>query len=126
MVGTIYSEGVPKPYQMVDLVVDASELTIGDVEELEAMEPTGMGNDGNVLCLRSVRVTDLATVGRGEHLRFKVRSGTGSIGCIWFRMGHLIDMIAEGSTFSVIGNASLHRWNGREEVQMRVIDMGAS
>jgi single-stranded-DNA-specific exonuclease len=107
----------------VDLVVDGSDLNIEGVDSLNAIEPTGSGNGENVVCLKEARVLDVSTVGDGEHLKLKLSAGDRIVGCIWFRMGHLADAIRSGNLVNAAGNVSVHRWGGREDIQLRLVDL---
>ncbi|MDG6225209.1 MAG: single-stranded-DNA-specific exonuclease RecJ [Candidatus Thermoplasmatota archaeon] len=111
---------------VVEVDIDASfeELSVESVSSLERMDPVGKGNRENLVRLREIRLVDVRTVGQGgEHLRFMgEREGKG-IACIWFRMGGMSDMVRNSSVVDMIGSLSVHRWGGREEVQMKVLDM---
>lgn len=110
---------------VVEVDIDASfeELNVESVSSLESMNPVGKGNRENIVRLREMRLVEVRTVGQGEHLRFLGEREGRSIPCIWFRMGGMSKMVRNGSAVDMIGSLSVHRWGGREEVQMKVLDM---
>ena len=57
----------------VDAVVSGSELTLDLCSELRQLAPFGLGNPGVTLLLPSCELGELAPVGEGKHLRFRVR-----------------------------------------------------
>lgn len=67
-----------QPQERVDAIVSGSELGLGLAEELERLEPCGMGNPGPRLLIPGARFSELRTMGEGRHARFAVSSG-GSI-----------------------------------------------
>jgi single-stranded-DNA-specific exonuclease len=65
-----------EPVERVDAVVSGSELGLELAEELEALEPCGMGNPGPRLLVPGARVRDVRPMGEaGRHARFTVISG---------------------------------------------------
>jgi single-stranded-DNA-specific exonuclease len=63
------------PVERVDAVVSGSELALALAEELEALEPCGMGNPGPRLLVAGARFGEVRTMGEGRHARFAVTSG---------------------------------------------------
>jgi single-stranded-DNA-specific exonuclease len=61
--------------ERVDAVVSGSELGLDLIEELELLEPTGLGNPAPRLLVPGARLADMAAMGEGRHARFRVVSG---------------------------------------------------
>ena len=62
--------------ERVDAVVSGSELGLDLAEELEALEPCGMGNPApRLLVPAGARSSDVRPMGEGRHARFTVTSG---------------------------------------------------
>ncbi len=64
-----------QPVEQVDAIVSGSELGLALAEELEALEPCGIGNPRSRLLVRGARFDDLRPMGDGRHARFSVSSG---------------------------------------------------
>jgi single-stranded-DNA-specific exonuclease len=64
-----------EPQERVDAVVSGSELGLGVAEELERLEPCGMGNPAPSLLVPGARFADVRPMGEGRHARFAVSSG---------------------------------------------------
>ena len=63
------------PTERVDAVVSGTELGLDLAEELEALEPCGMGNPAPRLLVPGGRFADVRPMGEGRHARFSVVSG---------------------------------------------------
>ncbi len=64
-----------RPVERVDGIVSGSELGLPLAEELESLEPCGMGNPGPRLLVAGARFGEVRTMGEGRHARFAVTSG---------------------------------------------------
>jgi single-stranded-DNA-specific exonuclease len=105
------------PVERVDAIVSGAELGLGLAEELEALEPCGMGNPGPRLLVRGARFTDVRPMGEGRHARFSVSSGGVRARAVAFgcdgRLGH-DDRQALDATFRLERNA----YNGAVEPRL--------
>jgi single-stranded-DNA-specific exonuclease len=63
-----------EPVERVDAVVSGHELGLGLAEELELLEPCGMGNPSPRLLVPGARFDDVRPMGEGRHARFSVTS----------------------------------------------------
>ena len=61
--------------ERVDAIASGRELGLDLAEELERLEPCGMGNPRPRLLVPGARLRDLRPMGEGRHLRFSVGSG---------------------------------------------------
>jgi single-stranded-DNA-specific exonuclease len=64
-----------EPQERVDAIVSGAELGLGLAEELERLEPCGMGNPAPRLLVPGARFADVRPMGEGRHARFSVSSG---------------------------------------------------
>ena len=62
------------PYERADAVASGCELGLALAEELERLEPCGIGNPRARLLVPGARLGDLRPMGEGRHLRFSVGS----------------------------------------------------
>jgi single-stranded-DNA-specific exonuclease len=63
------------PTERADAVVSGDELGIGLAEELERLEPFGIGNPSVSLLVPAARLCDQRPMGEGRHVRFTVQTG---------------------------------------------------
>jgi single-stranded-DNA-specific exonuclease len=106
-----------EPVERVDAVVSGHELGLGLAEELEALEPCGMGNPSPRLLVPGGRFDDVRPMGEGRHARFSVISGGVRARAVAFGCdGHVTDDPAQplDATFRLERNA----WNGAVEPRL--------
>jgi single-stranded-DNA-specific exonuclease len=63
------------PVERIDAIVSGSDLGLALAEELERLEPTGLGNPRPRLLIPGARLSDVRPMGEGRHARFVVASG---------------------------------------------------
>ena len=65
-----------EPSERVDAIVSGTELGLDLAEELERLQPCGMGNPAPSLLVPGARFADVRPMGEGRHARFAVSSGS--------------------------------------------------
>ncbi len=63
------------PVEPIDAIVSGSELGLALAEELERLEPSGLGNPRSRLLVPGARLRDVRPMGEGRHARFMVAAG---------------------------------------------------
>ena len=108
----------------VDAEVPLGVLTTRVVEEIESLEPHGMGNPKPLLIASDVRVVgDPRAVGeRKNHLQFKVSQGGTIVKAIAWNLAERAKSLKSGSVCSLAFHVSINEWNGRREVQLEIKD----
>ncbi|HEX6491546.1 MAG TPA: single-stranded-DNA-specific exonuclease RecJ [Gaiellaceae bacterium] len=115
------AEAELRPVTLVDALVHGSELTLGLAAELARLAPFGLGNPGVTLLVASCELTELATVGEGKHLRFRVRDGSRDAGsAIAFGLGRQLDRFRRELTYDLAFRLEENRWNGTSAPQLVV------
>ncbi|WP_439575422.1 single-stranded-DNA-specific exonuclease RecJ [Phreatobacter sp.] len=111
----------------VDAATTARGLTPAFAQELERAGPYGSGNPEPVLVLPSHAIVYADRVGNG-HVRTRLRSGDGqTVDATAFRAGDgplgqaLLD--GRGRSLHVAGAVSMDRWQGRDLVRFRILDV---
>jgi single-stranded-DNA-specific exonuclease len=115
-----------RPRTVVDAVVTGPELTLELCEELRRLAPFGLANPGVTLLLPSCELGDLAPVGDGKHLRFRVRDrGRDAGSAIAFGLGTQLDRFRQAARYDVLFRLEANHWNGTVAPQLvvrRVLD----
>jgi single-stranded-DNA-specific exonuclease len=115
-----------RPVTKVDAVVSGSELTLDLCAELRRLAPFGLGNPGVSLLLPSCELGELAHVGNGKHLRFRVRErGQDAGSAIAFGLGTQLDRYRREGRYDVVFRLEENHWNGTVAPQLvvrRVLD----
>jgi len=102
-----------QPVTRVDAIVPGSKLNLDLCAELARLAPFGIGNPGVLLLVDGCELTDLATVGDGKHLRFRVRQQGRDAGtAIAFGMGGHLDRFRHEGRYDIAFRLQENRWNG--------------
>ncbi len=106
-----------RPVTYVDAVLPPKTVpTLELCEELAKLAPFGMGNPEVTILAESCELRDLATVGEGKHLRFRVRAG----GAIAFGLGGQLERFQTDGRFDVAFRLQANHWNGTVAPQLVV------
>jgi single-stranded-DNA-specific exonuclease len=98
-----------------------TRLTLDLCEELRKLAPFGLGNPDVTLLAGDCELGDLATVGEGKHLRFRVRQdGRDAGSAIAFRFGSQLDRFRRVGRYDVAFRLEENRWNGTVAPQLVV------
>jgi len=105
------------PRERIDAIVSGCDLGLELAEELEKLEPCGMGNPRSRLLVPGARLRDPRPMGDGRHLRFVVGSGGTSARAVAFGCGGQLGVEADepvDATFRLERNF----WNGAVEPRL--------
>jgi hypothetical protein len=110
------------PTTVVDAVLPrGAKLTLDLCGELRRLAPFGLGNPDVTLLASGCELGDLATVGDGKHLRFRVqREGHDAGGAIAFGQGTQLDRYRRLGRYDVAFRLQENHWNGTVAPQLVV------
>ncbi len=112
--------------KLLNLDADLSnfEITAAFLQQLTLLEPYGMGNERPVFLLRGARIEDLKKVGKEQqHLHFSAYNGKDRFSAIAFKLGHLAELVRTASFWDLAFHLEKNIWNGKESIQLQVIDL---
>jgi single-stranded-DNA-specific exonuclease len=111
-----------RPVTQVDAVVPrGTRLTLDLCTELARLAPFGLGNPDITLLAPGCELGELATVGEGKHLRFRVRcDGSDAGSAIAFGAGTRLDSYRADGRWDVAFRLQENRWNGTVAPQLVV------
>jgi single-stranded-DNA-specific exonuclease len=110
------------PTTVVDAVLPrGAKLTLDLCEELRQLAPFGLANPDVTLLAPGCELGELATVGDGKHLRFRVqRDGRDAGGAIAFGQGTKLDRFRRVGRYDVAFRLQENHWNGTVSPQLVV------
>jgi single-stranded-DNA-specific exonuclease len=110
------------PTTVVDAILPrGAQLTLELCTELRRLAPFGLGNPSVTLLAPACEVADLATVGEGKHLRFRVRrDGSDAGSAIAFGQGAQLDRLRRVGSYDVAFRLEENHWNGTVAPQLVV------
>lgn len=113
----------------IDAAIAARAATPDFLHDVERAGPFGAGNPNPVFVLPNHRVTYADIVGAGGHVRCTLASGDrATIKAIAFRavgtaLGEALLSARGDAPVHVAGTLSFNHWQGRESVEIRVLDL---
>jgi single-stranded-DNA-specific exonuclease len=118
----VLPEEALQPETRIDGVLPrGSVLTLDLCAELRRLAPFGLGNPAVTLLAPGCELGELATVGEGKHLRFRVRqAGRDAGSAIAFGAGGQLDRLRRVGRYDVAFRLEENRWNGTVSPQLVV------
>ncbi len=105
----------------VDAIVPGSALTLDLCAELRRLAPFGLGNPGVTLLVAGCELGELAAVGEGKHLRFRVSDrGRPAGSAIAFGLGSQLDRYRRVAHYDLAFRLQENTWNGISSPQLVV------
>lgn len=108
----------------VDLETNFDKLSFELVQELEKMEPFGMGNSRPIFLSRGVTISQPKFVGRSNnHLSSTLLHHNKRIKSIYFSCPLDPKMIAQDTKADILYNVAIDSWNEQRYLNINIIDM---
>ena len=119
--GLLADEDLTQQTRIDAIVPRGTRLTLELCAELARLAPFGLGNPDVTLLAPGCELGDLATVGEGKHLRFRVRcDGADAGSAIAFGFGSQLDAYRREGRYDVAFRLAENRWNGTVAPQLVV------
>jgi single-stranded-DNA-specific exonuclease len=116
----------------IDAALTARGATVDFVREIERAGPFGAGNPQPLFAFPAHRAKFAEVVGSGGHVRFTLTSEDGArVKAIAFRAASTVlgqALLAGGNDapLHIAGTLGIDHWQGRETVQLRLVDAAAT
>lgn len=116
------------PELLIDADLELDDVDWRLVDTVGRFEPYGIGNTRPLFVSRGLEVADVGLVGsQGNHVRCTLRAPSGRAQrFIGFKFGPRLDELAVGNRVDVVYDVGVNEWNGRRDIQCRLIDCRAS
>ena len=118
--GTHLDEADLQRRQRIDAVLAPAETSLELADELDRLQPFGLGNPGVVLLAPAAALHSVERIGEGRHVRMGVELGGFRCGAVWFGHGGAAAELRDGGRFDVAYRLSRNEWNGAASAQMLV------
>ncbi len=109
---------------IIDAEVPLGVLSLRVLEEMDKLEPFGIGNPKPVLMASQLHVVgEPRIVGdRKNHLQLRLKQGDVVMKAIGWNLAERAKALAAGSICSIVFQPSINEWNNRREVQLEIRD----
>ena len=108
----------------IDAEVPLGVLNLRILEELDKLEPYGVGNPKPLLMASHLQVVgEPRIVGeQRKHLQLRLRQGDTIVKAIGWNLAERGRVLTAGSSCSIAFHPSINEWNNRREVQLEIKD----
>ncbi|MCP4395818.1 MAG: single-stranded-DNA-specific exonuclease RecJ [bacterium] len=112
------------PIVNIDCELTPERMTLGLKQQIDRLEPYGIGNARPVFLLKHVRVKRINPVGStGAHVQIWVETPQKTIKGIAFQQGHLAQELSPGDVVNVACHLQENTWNGTHSLEIEVVDV---
>ena len=110
---------------VIDAEVPLGVLSVPVVNEIQQLEPHGMGNPRPLLLASQVRIMgEPRIVGEFKnHLQLRMVQGNSQIKAIGWNMAEKARELTANTSCSIVFHPSISEWNGRRDVQLELRDL---
>ena len=124
---SVLSEEAMTPTLEGDCILKFSDITLSLAQELQLLEPYGVGNPVPVFALFGVEILESAAVSGGRHTRFTLGTGDGHVlQAMCFGSGMEELSLFAGDLADLMFTVDINEWNGRKSVQLIIKDIRRS
>lgn len=116
------------PSIMIDSEIEAREINEELLDKIKEFEPYGQKNNQPKFMSNSFEIKDVMHMGmEGQHIKFSIKKDeTDIISAIGFNQAKLWQNLQIGDIIDIVYYLDLNEFNGRREVQMKIIDIAKS
>ncbi len=109
------------PLTRIDAAVRLEELTLGNVDALNRLEPFGQDNPVPCFLATNVMIDNAKAVGADKnHLSCQLVDGVSSLSCIMFHCADVEELCATESVVCAAFELQIDEWRGRKTVKAMV------
>ncbi len=111
------------PTMEADCVIDFSDISLSFAEQLQILEPYGVGNPIPTFVVKSVYVNDIAPISDGKHTRLLLGDGKSTVSAMFFSNSPESLGISRSDCVDVMFTVDINEWMNRRSVQLIVKDI---
>ena len=71
----------------------------------------------------NVEINGIRTLSENKHLKLSLKKNDKIIDAIGFNLGELVERYKIGDTIDIVGNIEVNSFNGKDLIQIRLIDI---
>ena len=114
------------PTLEADCEINFNDISLTFAEELQILEPYGVGNPTPTFVLRDVYVSEISPISNGKHTKFVFTDGNSYVSAMYFTTSPQETGVYAGDKVDVLFNVDINEWMGRRSVQLIVKDVKLS
>jgi single-stranded-DNA-specific exonuclease len=113
------------PEVRLDNSLTLEEINLYLYSRMALLEPFGAENRVPCFCSRGVQLQEVKLIGKDKtHIRFRARQGKGQIEGVGFGLAEILESVDVGAElFDIAYELNLNTWNGREKLEIKMLDI---
>jgi len=120
------TDDVTSPTINIDAEINLNDINLKVIDELQALEPYGVGNKTPLFCLKNVVLKNVRCTQNGKHAFLTVSDGRFTREVPAFSMAEDVKSIKIGDTVSIVGTLSANSFRNCMEAQFIARDIHKS
>ena len=110
------------PSLNIDLELDANDINVSLVEEINKLEPFGASNPSPAFVLKNLTLKEKKLMGSTkDHLKLKIETPDGIKDCVWWSRGDV--PLASGDKMDIAFVPQINTFNGNTDIQLVIKDI---
>ena len=114
------------PVFEADCEISFSDASLFLAEQLQKLEPYGVGNPVPTFVMRGVTVSEIAGVSDSKHTRFTFSDGRNFVSAMYFSNSPASTGVFVGDTVDILFNVDINDWMGRRSLQIVIRDINVT
>ncbi|MBD3308177.1 hypothetical protein GF339_17155, partial [candidate division KSB3 bacterium] len=112
------------PILNIDCELRPDQITMDLKQQIDTLEPYGIGNERPLFLLRNVELHRITPVGKnGSHVQLWFHTPAATLKGIGFQQGHLAQTLSTGEQVDVACHLLVNTWNGQTSLELEVVDI---
>jgi single-stranded-DNA-specific exonuclease len=119
----IHHESMPVPEVVADLCPDSHDITVENIENLDALQPFGEGNPVPVFYLPKCLIKNKRSLKDGKYVSFMVDYRGRELKILDFYRRYADFWYSSGDTVDLMVTFDINEYNGNRDISIKVVDI---
>ena len=106
-----------------DCLVEFDDVNLQLAQQLQHLEPYGVGNPVPTFVMRDVWVNEISSISEGKHTRLVLSDGAKTITAMYFSNSPESIGVYAGDKIDILFNLDINEWLGRKSAQLIIKDI---
>ena len=113
------------PEVRLDTLLQLEDINLYLYSRMALLEPFGAENPVPCFFSQGVQLQEVKLIGKDKtHIRFRAKQGKGQIEGVGFGLAEILDAVDVATErFDIVYELNLNTWNGREKLEIKLLDI---
>ena len=114
---------MPSPELEVDMAIKPSQITVENIQKLEALEPFGTDNQLPTFVIKDATITSITPLAENKHIKIGIKCANANLQAIYFRMSTDKFMFSVGQSVDIVANIDINEFRASKSVSIKIKDI---